>query len=99
MKAVALRQGATAAQVALAWLLARPAVTSVIVGIKRPEQLADNLKALDLALSPDDLAALDKVSRPAIAYPAWIQSYNAKGRVPVGYPFESPTWVLGERPV
>jgi aryl-alcohol dehydrogenase-like predicted oxidoreductase len=99
LKTVALRQEATVAQVALAWLLARPAVTSVIVGIKRPEQLIDNLKALDLTLSSDDLAVLDEVSRPAVAYPAWIQSYNAKGRVPSGHPFDKSTWVLGERPI
>jgi aryl-alcohol dehydrogenase-like predicted oxidoreductase len=99
LKTVALRRGATAAQVALAWLLARPAVTSVIVGIKRSEQLAENLKALELALSPEDLAELDAISRPAAAYPGWIQSYNAAGRVPAGHPFDGPSWVLGERPL
>jgi len=98
LKRVAEKHEASAAQIALAWLLARPFVTSVIVGIKQPEQLADNLKAFDIALTDDDLKHLDEVSRSPARYPGWIQSYNAKGRVPQGYEFEGATWSLGERP-
>ena len=59
--------GASPAQVALAWLLARPAVTSVIVGARTSEQLADNLGAADLTLSKVELARLEEVSRAAAA--------------------------------
>ncbi|MBV6801894.1 aldo/keto reductase [Xanthomonas campestris pv. lawsoniae] len=99
LKTVAARHDATAAQIALAWLLSRPAVTSVIVGIKRPEQLTENLGALELTLSSEDLAELDQVSRPAAAYPGWIKRYNARSRVPAGHAFEGPSWSLGERPL
>ncbi|WP_322008712.1 aldo/keto reductase [Paraburkholderia sp. J12] len=99
LKAIAGRHGVSPAQVALAWLLARPAVTSVIVGIKRPEQLTDNLMALDLSLRAEDLAELDEVSRQPPMYPGWMFTYNAKSRLPLGYPSNGPEWKLGERPV
>ncbi|PZM07993.1 aldo/keto reductase [Rhizobium tubonense] len=99
LKRVAEKHDASPAQIALAWLLSHPFVTSVIVGIRQPEQLADNLKAFDIALTDDDLQHLDEVSRSPARYPRWIQSYNAKGRVPQGYEFEGATWSLGERPV
>lgn len=98
LKVVAERRDSTPAQVALAWLLTRPAVTSLIVGIKSPDQLAANLSALELALDDDDLRQLDEVSRKPVAYPGWIQSYNAAARVPAGYPFDRPNWALGEQP-
>jgi aryl-alcohol dehydrogenase-like predicted oxidoreductase len=60
--------------VAVAWVLAQPAVTSVIVGAKRPEQLADNLAAVDLELTSEDLQELDAVSRTPMGYPAWMQA-------------------------
>lgn len=61
----------TVARVALAWLLHQQAVTSVIVGAKRPEQLADNLAASDIVLGNDELSRLDEASRLPIEYPAW----------------------------
>jgi aryl-alcohol dehydrogenase-like predicted oxidoreductase len=82
LRDVAGRHGATAAQVALAWVLAQPAVTSVIVGVKREQQLSDNLAAIDLRLSPDDLAALTAVSQPAPTYPGWAQA-DLSWRYPV----------------
>jgi aryl-alcohol dehydrogenase-like predicted oxidoreductase len=72
MRKIAQARGATVAQVALAWLLYQPQVTSVIVGAKRPEQLADNIKATELQLAPDDLAQLDAASKLAPEYPAWM---------------------------
>jgi aryl-alcohol dehydrogenase-like predicted oxidoreductase len=62
--------GASPASVALAWLLARPAVTSVIVGPRRLDHLEDNLSGLSVGLSAAQLAALDEVSAPALNYPA-----------------------------
>src|SRR4051812_30739036 len=56
MRAIAQARGATVAQVALAWLLHQPVITSVIVGAKKPEQLADNIAATNVKLSAEDLA-------------------------------------------
>lgn len=74
LRKVAERRDATVAQTALAWVLAQPAVTSVIVGGKRPDQLTANLAAVDLELTPEDLAELDEVSRTPLRYPAWLQA-------------------------
>ena len=60
------------AQVALAWLLAQPVVSSVIIGAKRVDQLDDNLAAVGLALTADELAELDKVSALPPEYPGWM---------------------------
>jgi aryl-alcohol dehydrogenase-like predicted oxidoreductase len=72
LRDVAGRCGATVPQVALAWVLARPGVTSVVIGAKNIAQLDDNLKAVDVALSPEDLSALDQASKLEPAYPAWM---------------------------
>ncbi len=72
MRPIAEAHGRPVAQVALAWLLAQPVVTSVIVGAKRPDQLADNLAAIDLVLTPEQLAALDAVSKLPGEYPGWM---------------------------
>lgn len=66
---IAKRIDATPAQVALAWLLAKPEVTSLIVGARNVAQLDDNLRAAELKLSADDVKALDEVSVPDWAYP------------------------------
>ncbi len=60
------------AQIALAWLLHQSAVSSVIIGAKRPEQLADNLAAVDIQLSEVELAQLDAVSALPREYPGWM---------------------------
>jgi len=72
MRPIAVTHGVSVAQVALAWLLHQPQVTSVIVGAKRPEQLADNMAATKVALSAAELQALDEVSRLPAEYPAWM---------------------------
>jgi aryl-alcohol dehydrogenase-like predicted oxidoreductase len=74
LRTVAARHDATVAQTALAWVLAQPAVTSVIVGAKRPGQLVDNLAAVDVELTGEDLAELDEVSKTPLRYPNWIQA-------------------------
>jgi aryl-alcohol dehydrogenase-like predicted oxidoreductase len=63
---IAERHGVSAAQVALAWLLRRPGVATVIVGARTDEQLADNLKAAELRLGDDDVRRLEEVSRPPL---------------------------------
>lgn len=69
------------ARVALAWLLARPGITSVIIGARTDEQLADNLAAAELELSDEDIARLEAVSRPPLTYPYWHQRKTAADRL------------------
>ena len=71
---------ATRAQVAIAWLLHQPVVTSVIVGAKRPDQLADNLQATALVLTADDLKALDAASALPPEYPGWMIATQGAAR-------------------
>ena len=72
MRGIAGARQATVAQVALAWLLHQPQVTSVIVGAKKPEQLADNIGATQVRLSPEDLLRIDQVSQLPVEYPGWM---------------------------
>jgi aryl-alcohol dehydrogenase-like predicted oxidoreductase len=78
---IAAAHDASPAQVALAWLLGRPAVTSVIIGARTDEQLRDNLGGADLTLTADERAALDKVSAPDLVYPHWHQLATANDRL------------------
>lgn len=73
--------GVSAAQVALAWLLTRPAVSSVIIGARTQDQLEDNLAAASLELSGDEVDRLERVSRPHLAYPYWHQMTAASERL------------------
>jgi len=72
LKEVAKRHDASPARVALAWVLARPAVSSVIVAARKPEHLEDNIRAVDLQLSSEDVRLLDEVSDPGVPYPKWM---------------------------
>jgi aryl-alcohol dehydrogenase-like predicted oxidoreductase len=72
MEKMALSRGVSVAQIALAWLLHQPQVSSVIVGARRPEQLADNLAATAVRLDAAELKALDAVSRLPAEYPGWM---------------------------
>ncbi|KVG09169.1 aldo/keto reductase [Burkholderia vietnamiensis] len=82
MRTLADARGVSVARIALAWLLAKPHVTSVIIGAKRIEQLEDNLGALDVVLSADELAHLDAVSALPPGYPDWMIERQAAGRYP-----------------
>jgi aryl-alcohol dehydrogenase-like predicted oxidoreductase len=73
--------GVSAAQVALAYLLAKPAVTSLIVGARTEEQLADNLASAELTLSADEISRLDDVSAEPLRYPYWHQAKTARDRL------------------
>ena len=72
LKEVAVRHGATPSRVALAWVLGRPAVSSVIVAPRKPEHLEDNILAADLQLSAEDVHRLDAASDPGVPYPKWM---------------------------
>jgi aryl-alcohol dehydrogenase-like predicted oxidoreductase len=74
-------RGVSAARVALAWLLGRPGVASVIVGARTDEQLADNLKAAELELSEEERRRLDEVSALPLIYPFWHQAKTASDRL------------------
>jgi len=71
LREVAVAHGSTPAQVALAWTLARPGVTSVLFGANTQEQLEENLAAASLKLTDDDTARLDAASAIPAIYPGW----------------------------
>jgi aryl-alcohol dehydrogenase-like predicted oxidoreductase len=72
LKEVAHQRGASPARVALAWVLGRPAVSSVIVAARKVEQLEDNFGAVDLQLSDEEVRLLDAASDPGVPYPKWM---------------------------
>ena len=78
---IADAHGVSAAQVSLAWLLGRTGVTSVIVGARTEEQLADNLESADLTLSADERRRLDDVSAMPLLYPHWHQANTSSDRL------------------
>ena len=88
VKDIAKARNATPAAVSLAWVLARPAVASVILGISTEQQLQDNLASVELKLDVSELAALDRVSEVPLLFPHWFikrtAAYTAppKGFVP-----------------
>jgi aryl-alcohol dehydrogenase-like predicted oxidoreductase len=89
MRPIAQAHGASVAQIALAWLLHRKVVTSVIIGAKKIEQLEDNLKATEVELSEAELDQLDTVSELPPEYPGWMfgfQGVRAKQLAELGRP-------------
>lgn len=77
---IANEKGTTVAQVALAWLLAQPGVTSIIIGANKMTQLEDNLKAAELQLSAEEIAVLNATTAPAPQYPQWMIERQNEGR-------------------
>jgi len=86
MRPIAEAHGVSVARVALAWLLARRGVMSVIIGAKTVEQLDDNLAATELRLTAEQMADLDEVSALKPEYPGWMLARQGAGRVPEGKP-------------
>lgn len=80
MRPIAEAHGCSVARVAQAWLLHQPAVTSIIVGARTPEQLADNLEAASLELTEEQLAAINAVSALPEEYPAWMEARQSRHR-------------------
>ena len=80
MRPIAESKGVSVARVALAWLLHQPQVTSVIIGAKRPDQLADNIAAADVVLSPDELQKIGDTSALAAEYPGWMLARQGEHR-------------------
>jgi aryl-alcohol dehydrogenase-like predicted oxidoreductase len=81
MAPIAKAHGCSPARVSLAWLLAKPVVTSVIIGAKRLDQLQDNLAAVELTLTQDELRQLDEVSALAPEYPGWVLPFQGADRL------------------
>jgi aryl-alcohol dehydrogenase-like predicted oxidoreductase len=80
MRPLAERREVSVAQIALAWLLAQPAVSSVIIGAKTTDQLQDNLAATRIELDAEELAMLETVSRLPSEYPGWMIELQGKYR-------------------
>ncbi|HEY2254241.1 MAG TPA: aldo/keto reductase [Variovorax sp.] len=80
MRPIAEAHGVSVAQVALAWLLHQPQVTSVIIGAKRPEQLSDNLAAAGLRLAAEELKQIGDASQLPAEYPGWMFERQGEGR-------------------
>ena len=80
MRPIAGAHGISIARVALAWLLHQPQVTSVILGAKRPDQLADNLAATSVALSAEELKSINDASGLPAEYPGWMLERQGEHR-------------------
>jgi aryl-alcohol dehydrogenase-like predicted oxidoreductase len=78
---IAESHNVTAAQIALAWLRDRPGLTSLVLGARTEEQLAANLAAADLRLTPEQRSRLDAISQPPLLYPYWHQAKIAADRL------------------
>jgi aryl-alcohol dehydrogenase-like predicted oxidoreductase len=76
LREVAAETGTSVARVALAWQLTKPFVTSIIIGAKRPEQLADNLAATELVLSSEQVKELNEASALPPEYPGWMVDFQ-----------------------
>ena len=81
MVPIAKAHGCSPARLSLGWLLAKPVVTSVIIGAKRLDQLQDNLAAVELTLTHDELGQLDEVSALAPEYPGWVLRFQGADRL------------------
>src|SRR6476646_5267720 len=86
LKQIAQNHGASPAQVAIAWILTKSFVSSVIIGANKLSQLEDNLAAVDLQLSPEEIAQLDTLTAPPSPYPGWMQplGWDAKVKAALG---------------
>jgi aryl-alcohol dehydrogenase-like predicted oxidoreductase len=85
MAPIAKAHNCSPARISLAWLLTRPVVTSVIIGAKRMSQLQDNLAAVELKLTEEEIKRLDEVSALPPEYPGWmlaVQNADRLGMAP-----------------
>ena len=80
MRPLAQQRHVSVAQIALAWLLAKPFVSSVIIGARSMEQLRDNVAATRVQLTEDELKMLDDVSQLPPEYPGWMLAFQGQAR-------------------
>jgi aryl-alcohol dehydrogenase-like predicted oxidoreductase len=81
MRQIANTHHATVAQVALAWLLAKPYVSTILLGASKLSQLEDNLGAANIQLAAEEVAELDKLTAPVPLYPNWFQTFATDAAV------------------
>jgi aryl-alcohol dehydrogenase-like predicted oxidoreductase len=81
IRPIGVAHGCSPARIALAWLLHQPAVTSVLIGAKRTDQLKDNLASVDVKLSREELQQLDQISQLPPEYPGWMLSVQGASRL------------------
>ncbi len=86
---IAQAHGCSPARIALAWLLTRPFVTSIVLGAKRLDQLQDNIAVMDVRLTGDEIKKLDEVSALPEEYPGWMLKVQSVGRMDSQ---EKPVW-------
>jgi aryl-alcohol dehydrogenase-like predicted oxidoreductase len=84
MAPIAKAHGCSPARISLAWLLTKPVVTSVIIGAKRLDQLRDNIAAVDLRLTAEEIKQLDEVSALPPEYPGWMLPFQNSTRLEPG---------------
>jgi aryl-alcohol dehydrogenase-like predicted oxidoreductase len=82
LRSISEKMGVSAARISLAWLLTRPFVTSVIIGARTQEQLADNLAATDLQIPPEYVTEIEEVSALPQEYPGWMVDWQNRDRRP-----------------
>jgi aryl-alcohol dehydrogenase-like predicted oxidoreductase len=82
MREIGKKRGVSPARVAIAWVLSKPYVTSVIVGVKTEEQLEDNLAAVEVHLSTEEIAQLDEISALSPEFPGWMVTRQNNDRRP-----------------
>jgi aryl-alcohol dehydrogenase-like predicted oxidoreductase len=82
LRSISKKMGISPARLALAWLLTRPFVTSVIIGARTLQQLEDDLAATDVEISPEDIAEIEKVSALPQEYPGWMVPWQNRDRRP-----------------
>lgn len=92
METVAQAHGVSVARIALAWVLAKPGVTSVIIGAKNTDQLLDNIKAVEISLTSEQLEQLDTASAGPVPYPQWMIKRQSGDRLGA-YNFNQPAVV------
>jgi aryl-alcohol dehydrogenase-like predicted oxidoreductase len=92
LKGIGAKHDATPAQVALAWLLAKPAVASILIGASSRAQLDDNLDSTQVRLTPDEIAQLDAETKPRLPYPNWFNERVVDSKVyeALGIPMATP---------
>ena len=82
MQEIATIHGVTVARVALAWMLRKKGITSIIIGAKREEQLRENIASTTLILTADEMSRLDRISELSKEYPGWMVERQMAGRLP-----------------
>jgi aryl-alcohol dehydrogenase-like predicted oxidoreductase len=77
---IAKERGGTVSQAALNYLLAKPCVSSVIIGARTEEQLKENLGTVEWEMTPEEITRLDALSPPPRVYPNWMLEFTGRGR-------------------